>query len=145
MENYVIWMALAIILFLAELLTLGVFLLFFALGAFTTAVAVYFVPLTTNLQIVLFLLVSVVSLLFLRAKIQSILYRKKKTVPSENVADVVGRQGEVVEAILPPAQGKVSLHGTFWAASSQQKLNIGDIITVIGRDNLTLVVAKLEG
>jgi membrane-bound serine protease (ClpP class) len=56
-----------------------------------------------------------------------------------------GLVGEVGVASTPIAlEGKVSIHGEFWNAVSDQPLEIGEKVKVIGVDNLKLKVKKIE-
>ena len=56
-----------------------------------------------------------------------------------------GLIGEVGIASTPIAlEGKVSIHGEFWNAISDQNIEKGEKVQVIGVDNLKLKVKKIE-
>jgi membrane-bound serine protease (ClpP class) len=53
--------------------------------------------------------------------------------------------GEIGTASTPIApDGKVSIHGEFWNAMSDQTIEAGEKVQVIGVVNLKLKVKKLE-
>jgi len=54
---------------------------------------------------------------------------------------LVGMSGEVREAIRPPAPGKVFLFGEYWNAVSDQPIEAGTRVKVLGRDGMVLKVA----
>ena len=61
-----LWLAFALVLLIAEAVSLGIFLLFFGFGAFITGVLLWLIPLSFALQVAVFLVVSIVLLLLLR-------------------------------------------------------------------------------
>jgi membrane-bound serine protease (ClpP class) len=64
--------------------------------------------------------------------------RARKRPPAAGGEQLIGSVGEVVD--WPGSQGSVRVHGEVWAARSQQPLNRGDSVRVVGRDRLTLIV-----
>ncbi|MEE3003820.1 MAG: NfeD family protein, partial [Pseudomonadota bacterium] len=144
MEPNFFWIFLAICLLIAEALTLGIFILFFGLGALVTGLILYIVPLSFNSQIILFLTISVVTLLCMRNTMRSWLYGKKKAVTTDNVEDVLGRRAVVIDAIVPPKYGLVDMKGTNWKAESEKEISKDKTVEVIGRENLVLKVRELD-
>jgi membrane protein implicated in regulation of membrane protease activity len=57
---------------------------------------------------------------------------------------IIGSQAEVVEAIAPPAQGKVKMHGVIWQARSDQSHESGAHVTVIGLEGNLLTVVSMD-
>jgi membrane-bound serine protease (ClpP class) len=55
---------------------------------------------------------------------------------------LIGETGTVSTPIAP--DGKVSIHGEFWNAMSDQTIEAGEKVQVIGVVNLKLKVKKLE-
>ena len=144
MDQSFFWIALSIFLLIAESVTLGVFMLFFGFGALVTGLSLYFIPLSFSAQISLFLIVSIFTLLVMRNTMKSWLVGKKKSVVTDNIEDVLGRRGTVVEDINPPAFGVVDMKGTNWKAMASNKVSKGTIVEVIGRDNLVLKVKEIS-
>ena len=78
---------------------------------------------------------------FIFAVSRAINARLKK--PTTGMEGLIGEVGIVSTPISP--EGKVSIHGEFWNAVSDQNQNIdqGDKVQVIGADNLKLKVKKV--
>ena len=144
MESYIVWFLVSIVFFILEALTLGVFLLFFGLGALITACAMLYLTISVNQQILFFLVVSVLSLLMLRGSLKSLIFSAKKNNVSDNVEDIIGRQGKVTVAIQPPLNGKIDLNGTQWYASSDENIQLDEMVEVVNREKLVLKVKKLS-
>jgi membrane-bound serine protease (ClpP class) len=62
--------------------------------------------------------------------------------PTTGVEGLVGEIGTAATPIAPT--GKVSVHGEFWNAVSDQTIEAGERVEVIGVVNLTLKVKKLD-
>ena len=77
---------------------------------------------------------------FIFAVTRAINARLKK--PTTGMEGLIGEVGIVSTPITP--EGKVSLHGEFWNATSDQELNEGEKIQVIGIVNLKLKVKKIQ-
>ena len=143
MDQSFFWIALSVFLLIAESVTLGVFMWFFGFGALVTGLALYCVPLSFSAQISLFLIVSIFTLLVMRNTMKSWLVGKKKSVVTDNIEDILGRRGTIVEDIVPPAFGVVDMKGTNWKAMATSKIKKGTIVEVTGRDNLVLKVKEI--
>jgi membrane-bound serine protease (ClpP class) len=78
---------------------------------------------------------------FIFAVTKAINARLKK--PTTGMEGLIGEVGIVSTPISP--EGKVSIHGEFWNAVSDQNQNIdaGDKVQVMGVDNLKLKVKKI--
>jgi membrane-bound serine protease (ClpP class) len=62
--------------------------------------------------------------------------------PTTGTEGLVGEEGTVTTPIAP--EGKVSIHGEFWNALSDQPIEKGEKVQVIGLVNLKLKVKKIE-
>ena len=62
--------------------------------------------------------------------------------PTTGTEGLVGEIGTASTPIAP--EGKVSIHGEFWNAMSDQKIDAGERVQVIGMINLKLKVKKIE-
>jgi len=68
--------------------------------------------------------------------------RARLTKPTTGMEGLVGEEGIASTSILP--EGKVSIHGEFWNAITDQNIERGDKVQVIGVTNLKLKVKKIE-
>jgi len=64
----------------------------------------------------------------------------KKTKPTTGGEGLLGELGKVIT--MNGQNCQVLVHGEIWTAESAAKLHIGDRISVIGMDGLTLLVEK---
>ena len=109
------WLLLGLVLAALELATPGgFFILFFGIGAIVVGILAWVgVPLSLPLQVVVFLAVSVISLLAFRKPMQR---RFARTAPSGVVDSLVGEEAQVIEEIPAGGLGKVELRGSAWSA-----------------------------
>ena len=84
--------------------------------------------------------VLVTSGFFIFAMTMAIRARLKK--PTTGLEGLIGETGVVVIPLAP--EGKVSVHGEFWDAVSDQSIEKGEKAKIIGVTNLRLKVKKLE-
>jgi membrane-bound serine protease (ClpP class) len=68
--------------------------------------------------------------------------KARLTKPTTGTEGLVGEIGTASTSIAP--EGKVSIHGEFWNATSDQTIDAGERVQVIGMTNLKLKVKKME-
>ena len=139
------WLAIVIVLLVIEIATLGLTTIWFAGGALVACIAAL---LHANIwvQIVLFLVVSVLLLFFTRPL--AVRYMNKDRTKT-NVDSMVGKEAVVTEAIDNlKAQGVVQVNGLEWTARSEESQEVipkGAIVEVGIVDGVKLIVRKKEG
>jgi len=135
------WLLLGLGLAALELVTPGgFFILFFGAGAMVVGILEWIgVPLSLPVQVVVFLAVSVVSLLVFRKPMQR---RFAHSAPSGVVDSLVGEEAQVIEEIPAGGIGKVELRGSAWNARNAGDGPIPRLTrcTVERVDGLTLFV-----
>jgi hypothetical protein len=135
------WLVLGLLLVLAELASAGGFyMIFFGVGAIVVALLASFGlagPLW--LQLFLFSLISVVSLLLFRRPLLKRLQLEPQMPP---VDPLVGEIGVASEDLLPGKVGRVELRGTAWSGrnTTSSPLARGARCRVIRVDGLTVDV-----
>jgi membrane protein implicated in regulation of membrane protease activity len=138
------WFIIAMILMLLELAVPGVLLVFFGVGALVTSLLSWLGVLqNTTAELLVFLFVSVVSLLLLRNKMQKTFRGKTKQVkdPDADLEEFIGKTARVVEAINPSdLRGKVEFRGANWEAQAEVPIEPGIAVEIISRKNLMLIV-----
>jgi membrane protein implicated in regulation of membrane protease activity len=142
-----IWFILGVVLLVVEAMHLGVLAVFFALGAWVTAILMWLGIIEEDwLQLAVFLVVSVVALFLLRRKMRTWLTGLRHSAGDDAALDdFVGNLATVVEAIEPARNtGKVEFRGTQWAARSDSAVREGSVVKILARDNLTLTVQPNE-
>ncbi len=138
----IIWFIAGLCLFLLELVIPGFFIFFFALGAWVTALVCLIGNPGTNLQIIIFAITSVLSLIALRRMIQKkFFFSKKNNDDSDAVEDeFTGKEGIALTSFLPGKKGKVEFKGTLWDAESKSEITKGQSVIIIKKESITLNV-----
>lgn len=135
-----VWFLLGLVLFLLELVIPGFFIFFFGLGAWVTALICLIGEPSTNLQIIIFAVVSVLSLVGLRKMIQ-----KKFFYHDENLSDKVedeftGKDATAIEDFSAENTGKVEFKGTSWKAESSTQIKAGQTVIIKSKEDFKLKV-----
>ncbi len=139
-----IWFFIGLIMLLLEFAGPGLIIFFFAIGAWIVAILCFFLPLNLNMQLFIFILTSLLSLLFLRNHLQKVFkgHIKSQQDLGQDIDDFVGQKAMVVESISKSSPGKVEFHGTIWNAESEADIEINSHVEILAKDNLTLKVKK---
>lgn len=138
-----VWMVIGIVIMSMELFLPGFILCFFGLGALLTGLIMLFVPVGINTQLVMFAVLSILSLVSFRNYAQGyftgrVSNKNPSGAPMETHA---GEIAVVTEDIIPNSpKGKVEFHGTFWNADADVEIKKGEKVTIIERHDLTLKV-----
>jgi membrane protein implicated in regulation of membrane protease activity len=138
-----LWFLIGLILFLLELVVPGFVIFFFGVGAWVTAlVCLVITPVKdmTNLQIIIFAITSVLSLIALRKIIQKKFFYSKGN-NSEAVEDeFTGKEGIAITDFGKDKKGKVEFKGTRWNAESNSEIKENQAVIVISKESLVLKV-----
>lgn len=114
--HFLVWIIIAFILGISEIVTAGFFMLFFAFGAAITAIVAMFVP---NLltQLIVFLVSSVLLLMYARPFVTKAFKVSDKPSKDSNVATLMGEDVLVTENV-DRYGGRVKLlhSGEIWTA-----------------------------
>jgi membrane protein implicated in regulation of membrane protease activity len=126
----------------------GLIIAFFGIGAWIVALVCLFsnyVQDSVNVQLTIFILSSVLSLMCLRKWLKGVFlgHAVSKQNLKENLEEFIGQKAVVKETITPKAGGKVEFHGTNWAAEADEEIAEGAVVEIIGKDNITLKVKLL--
>lgn len=137
----VYWLVMVALLLVLEMATLGLTTIWFAGGALVAYIAgLCMAPLW--LQIVLFLVVSIVLLVFTRPVVEKHLNNNREKT---NVDSLIGKHGKVLEEIDNFNQtGRVSLNGMEWTARNiiaEEKISQDSRVEVKEVKGAHLVVA----
>lgn len=147
--EFLLWVVIAVALAILEIFTAGFFALFFAMGAILTAlIAIFFSDL--NLQLMVFLIASVICLLVGRPLLKKLFKLEEGPVKASNVSALLG---EAVLALQPVTRysGRVRvLHsGEVWSAylktegdEAEEQIAEGQEGIVLSVDGAKLVIQK---
>jgi len=134
------WFLIGLGLFLLELVIPGFFIFFFGLGAWVTALVCLLGEPGINLQIVIFAITSVLSLIGLRRIIQRKFFYSKGDESGEVEDEFTGKEALAVTDFGGQQTGKVEFKGTTWKAESSSEIKSGQRVIILEKDNFKLIV-----
>jgi len=141
LNPYFWWAIVGFALMICEFVVPGLVLFFFGLGALFTAIVVFFFSPSLTLQLLIFLIASLVSLFTLRRVLKNIFMGHITAINSDVLKEgFVGTEGVVLEKIAPNAPGKVMINGTRWKAESVETIEPDQPIVVVEQKSLTVIV-----
>lgn len=147
-ESGLAWFVLGVLLLLIELRAPAFLAIFFASGAWMTAILLWLgIIKNTWGALAVFLVASLLSLAFLRQRLKGVVGGRVRTDANTDAVldDFVGNICTVVEPIDPHRHtGKVEFRGTQWDARAETSAAVGARVQIQSRSNLTLFVKRLE-
>ena len=146
MNDISYWTIFGIVCFFLELLLPGFVLSFLGLGAVTVSVLVHYGYLSDiTMQFSTFFILSIIYLFTLRVLILH--YFPTDTIKANVNEDdeVIGQTAKVLEAINVGASGRIEHSDSSWSAKSHssEPIKKGELVKIIGRDNITWLVEKI--
>ena len=135
-----VWLGLLALFLIAEFATVQLTTVWFALGALVSLLLAAFGVDNVAIQIIVFALVSLVSLILTRPLVKK--WMNRRTQPT-NADMVIGEEAVVTEAIdNAQAKGLVKVKGAVWSARSadDRQIPIGATVTVKAIEGVKLIV-----
>lgn len=139
--DVVIWLAIAAVMIIVEIVTLGLTTIWFAGGALISALIACFGD-NWFIQLVVFAVVSLVLLIFTRPIAQKHLMKDPEKT---NVEGLIGEKAYVTESINNiQSKGAVKLKGVEWTARSfsDEPIAEGEEVIVKAVSGVKLIVSK---
>lgn len=142
MMTAVFWLYAGIALIVLEVMTPGLVSIFFGLAALVLALITWLVPGIP--QLAQWLMFSVFSILFIALLRKTL--KKTFSGTSEVTDDMFdsfsGKRATVVEFISPGKPGRVEFNGSNWTAEAEEEFDVGVLVRIKSKKNLTLFVEK---
>ena len=139
----VIWFLIGLTLFLLELAIPGLILGFFGLGAWVAALSVVLFHPPVYIQILIFGVVSVLSILLLRKFLKRKFFDSSESLSNAIDDEFVGKLAVAEMDIASGKSGKVSFKGTTWNAVSDVDISKGEQVRILGKESITLKITKV--
>ncbi len=142
--DYYYWLIAAIVLVIIEIMTAGFGSICFAIGAALAGLAAGLGLDNIAWQIAIFVVVSLLTFIFLRPVVMKFLDKKSKDVKT-NAEALVGRRGIVSERIdATQHTGRVAIDGDDWKAVSEDGSVIekGADVEIIKLDSIIVTVKE---
>lgn len=139
----VLWIAIAVLFAIIEAFSMGLYTIWFTLGAVVASV-VSIAGGSIMLQIIVFLAVSILLLYFTRP-----LAEKKLKIGSQktNVDALPGQKALIIQDITPYNTGQVKAAGQVWTAMAQTAdahLKEGSTVEIVRVEGVKLIVKALD-
>ena len=142
--NPIIWLVILIVLLVIEVITLGLSTIWFAGGALAAFIAAL-LGANVAVQVVLFLAVSIILLIFTRPVVMRMLNKHKTATNAESL---IGEQAIVTQTINNlMGRGEVFMNGLEWMARSQQDndtIEKDTVVRILRIDGVKLIVERKE-
>ena len=138
-----LWLLVCLLCLILELTSGDFFIMCFSLGALAALVATPFTGFVG--QLVVWMLGTVLCLLFVRPAMLKYFHKKDSDRPS-NADALMGRTGTVIQTIVAGDHGRVKIDGDDWKAVSAATTDIpvGTKVKVVGRDSIILTVTPVN-
>ncbi|MEO5582653.1 MAG: NfeD family protein [Saprospiraceae bacterium] len=137
-----LWFILGIVLAVLEISIPGGFvLILMGFAAWTVSLISLFSGISMAMQIILFVIGSLMYVLLLRENIKSILKRLNNDDDLEN--EFVGKKGQAI-TLIDKDQGKIQFKGTQWQAKSEGVIQPGEEVLILEQNSINLKVKSLK-
>ena len=144
MEAWIIWIIVALLLFIVEMFTAGLAVICLSIGSVGGAIAAAS-DASLEWQLSIFAIVSFVALIAVRPLLKRIFYKDGEKVAT-NASAMIGKHGVVCTDINgDDEQGRVMIEGIDWRAitTDDQRLSKGTRVVVTDINSVVLTVKKL--
>lgn len=135
-----VWMGVFVAFIIFEAITFEFIGIWFALASLVSLV-LSLIPLNWELQVVIFILVTLLLLLLTRPIVMR--YIKTNEIKT-NVDSYIGQTGFVTESITKELNGRVKLKGLDWSAKSNDTILEGTEVKVIDVEGNKLIVEEIK-
>jgi membrane protein implicated in regulation of membrane protease activity len=132
------WLWLTLVTLIVEVLSAGFFIGALAVSTLAAALASW-LDASRNVQLVVFAIVSILSLLFVRPLFVRLLSPK---AVATNTSLLIGQSATVVDHVPANGHGRVRLANEEWRATSAENLALGEVVRVLDVTGNTLKVGK---
>ena len=141
----VMWFFMGLVLILLEFGIPGVITIFFGIGAWMVALLCLIFDIPLGLQIMIFIVGSIVPLVLLRKWFKKLLEGRSSVGPVDldELEEFLGKRAVVTEEIAPERRGRVEFRGSTWKAEAYENIAVGTTVEIVDKNNITLIVKSL--
>ena len=136
----VIWFLIGLVLLLLEFAIPGLIIFFFGIGAWITALAILLFDPGLNIQIVIFLVSSVLALTLFRRYLKKKFFKEGGDDSASLDNEFLGKIAVAETDIPADGRGKVNFKGTLWGADSEVDISKGDRVKITAKESIILKV-----
>lgn len=137
-----IWLALAIVFAITEVVTVGLTTIWFSLGALVSLLLVICGVDNITVQVVVFVLVSLLSLIATRPLVKKYINKKAQPTNADRCIEKEAFVTEEINNIL--SKGAVKVNGVEWSARSEDDsvIEIGEKVKIKSIDGVKVIVQR---
>jgi membrane protein implicated in regulation of membrane protease activity len=141
-----VWSVIGLALLALEAAAPGLVVIFFGLGALTTALAALLFSIDLPAQLLVFAVSSVACLLTLRGGVKRVFQGRvgAKDEAVTRIDSFLGETATVTEAIPAGGRGRIKARGSFYAASAGEALAPGETVAIVEDVNGDHTLFKVE-
>jgi len=143
-EAWNVWLIVSVFCFIAEVFVPGFYLAIFGIGAFAGFLAAYYGEFNLPMQMLVFVVVSIVFWFFFRPLVLRYITKSSENKTS-NVDAMIGKKCKVVSAISADEPGRVKLGSELWTAileEGAEPVGEGETVEVVQVEGAKLLVKK---
>jgi len=141
MDQWIVWLAIIIILTAIELLSVNLTTIWFV-ASVIVALVISFLTDNYLIQFGVFVLLGVILVITTKPILVKKLKSKKEAT---NLDRVIGMEGIVTEKITKRENGEVKVDGKKWTACADKAIKVGETVKVLEINGVKLKVEKVEG
>lgn len=135
----IIWLLIAVLLIICEVLTSAFFFVCVAIGAIFAGLCAYCFVDILWVSLLTFILISIIFLYTIRPLLKRIMNRLKTT--KSNVDSLIGADAIVIEDISFVKAGFVKVSGEVWRAKSDDDIKVDQVVKIKSIDGTSLIVS----
>lgn len=139
-----VWFIIGLIFLVLELILPGFVIFFFGVGAWITSLFCLLGEPGTNLQIVIFAVTSVITLVVFRRLLKKRFFDSSDHESRLMDDEFTGRKAVALTSFGKGKDGKVEFKGTTWQASSVNEVAAGDSVIIISKESIHLNVEPIK-
>ena len=135
----VFWWFIAFLVFVfIELITVTLVTIWFAIGAIAAVITSFFTD-SVVIQSIVFVVVSVLSLIITKPLVKKF---KKFEITPTNSDRVIGKIADVTKKISPNKYGEVKVFDNVCTAKSDEEIKVGEKVRILSIEGVKLIVKK---
>jgi membrane protein implicated in regulation of membrane protease activity len=138
----VIWFIIGVVLLVLELALPGLIVMFFGVGAWITALAIILFHPGINIQILIFVISSILSLIILRRYLKKKFFSENRDNTNSLEEEFIGKIAIAEVDFKSGVRGKVAFKGTSWTAICDVDVLAGDQLVIKDKESIILMVTK---
>ena len=133
-----VWFALIFLFLIIEAMSLNLITIWFAFGSLCAFTCSYFTD-SIVIQLIVFALATLISLLFTRPLLEKFLKNVKEKTNCDNI---IGKIGIVTKDIKKHENGRVKIDGKDWMAISKDEIKKDEEVEILQIEGVKLIVRK---